>query len=66
VQNNATSADDIVREKFERHRSSMETLSKGAAEMQQNLPASGGVRGSPTVTKLKALMEDVETLKAER
>jgi hypothetical protein len=44
----------------------METLSKGASEMQQNLPASGGVKGSPTVSKLKALMEDVETIKAER
>lgn len=44
----------------------METLSKGAGEMQQNLPASGGVKGSPSVTRLKGLMEDVETLKAER
>ena len=34
--------------------------------MQKNLPSSGGVKGSPTITKLKALMEDVETLKVER
>jgi hypothetical protein len=40
--------------------------SNGPSEMQKNLPSSGGVKGSPTITKLKALMEDVETLKVER
>ena len=38
----------------------------GPSEMQKNLPSSGGVKGSPTISKLKALMEDVETVKAER
>jgi hypothetical protein len=55
-----------VKDKFERHRASIEMLSKGLAEMQKSLPSSGGVKGSPTVSKLKALMEDVETVKAER
>lgn len=36
--NNATSADKIVTEKFDKHRSSIEMLSKGPAEMQKNLP----------------------------
>jgi programmed cell death 6-interacting protein len=66
ILNNATDADKIVRDKFDRHRSSIEMLSKGPAEMQKNLPSSGGVKGSPAVAKLKALMEDVETIKCER
>lgn len=56
----------IVRDKFDKHRASIEMLSKGPAEMQKNLPSSGGIKGSATVTKLKNLMEEVETIKAER
>ena len=53
-------------EKFQRHRASIDMLSKGPGEMQKNLPSSGGIKGSATITKLKNLMEEVETIKAER
>jgi len=56
----------IVTEKFQRHRASIDMLSKGPGEMQKNLPSSGGIKGSATITKLKNLMEEVETIKAER
>ena len=42
-------------------------LAEKKAVLQSAIPASGGqaVKGSPTVTKLRALMEDIDTVKAE-
>ncbi len=65
--NNAKQADQVVKGKLDTHQRFIEILSKGGDSLQSAVPASGGqaVKGSPTVTKLKALMEDVETAKAE-
>lgn len=53
---------------METHRKGIEILSKGGNNLESAIPSSGGqaVRGSPAVTKLKSLMEDVDTIKAER
>ncbi|XP_077286277.1 programmed cell death 6-interacting protein-like protein AliX [Arctopsyche grandis] len=65
---NAMTADGIVHEKFEKHREGMELLSKSLSELEANIPtsSSGGVRDSSSVMALRKLMEDVETIKAER
>ncbi len=57
----------MVNDKLVIHRKFIEILSKGGDNLQSSIPASGGqaVKGSPTVTKLKSLIEDVETAKAE-
>lgn len=45
----------------------MELLSKSASELHQAIPAaSGSVSNSPSVIKLRQLMEAVETIKTER
>ncbi|KAJ9593455.1 hypothetical protein L9F63_014984 [Diploptera punctata] len=68
--NNAMQADKVVREKFETHRRGMELLSKGPADMQAAVPSAGpggnSVQNSSAVHQLRKLMEDVETIKAER
>lgn len=68
--NNATQADKVVREKFESHRRGMELLTKGSDEILAVLPSAGSggsnVKNSSAVFQLRKLMEDVETIKAER
>lgn len=65
--NNAISADKIVRQKFESNLHGMEMLSKPPNELHNAIPAgSGVVSNSTSVMKLRALMESVETMKAER
>lgn len=66
--NNAIQADKTVREKFESHRMGMELLSKSPGELQLAVPAGAGgsVSDSSAVQTLRQLMEEVETVKAER
>lgn len=68
--NNAMKADKVVRDKFESHLRGMELLSKGPDEMQNAVPSAGpggsSVQNSSAVQQLRKLMEDVETIKAER
>ncbi|XP_025832314.1 programmed cell death 6-interacting protein [Agrilus planipennis] len=66
--NNAIEADKSVQEKFEKHKFGMELLSKSPEELQNAVPKSAGgcVSNCDAVTVLRQLMEEVETLKAER
>lgn len=61
-------ADKTVREKFDSHRNGMELLSKSPEELQAAIPqaTSNTVENSSAVIKLRQLMEQVETIKAER
>lgn len=65
---NAIEADKIVRQKFDKHIKGIELLSLPAEQIQSSIPSSGGSvdPNSPTVQRLKSLMEAVETIKAER
>ncbi|XP_008545524.1 programmed cell death 6-interacting protein [Microplitis demolitor] len=63
---NAISADKTVREKFETHREGMETLSLDESQLASAIPSGSAVQESGVVAQLRKLMEDVETLKAER
>lgn len=65
--NNAVSADKVVREKFATNSHGMELLSREPSDLHSAIPASSGsVSNSSSVMKLRALMEAVETIKAER
>ncbi|CAH0558884.1 unnamed protein product [Brassicogethes aeneus] len=67
--NNAVEADKVVRQKFETHKNGMEILSKPPSEIEAALPHSGStgnVENSSAVVTLRQLMEEVETIKAER
>lgn len=66
--NNAVQADSVVRDKFETHKKYMELLSKSNDEIQSALPqgGNGNVDNTSAVAMLKLLMEEVETIKAER
>ncbi|XP_015515256.1 programmed cell death 6-interacting protein [Neodiprion virginianus] len=64
--NNAVTADKVVRQRFESFRSGMETLSKDPSELLNTVPAGSALQESGAVSQLRKLMEDVETLKAER
>ncbi|XP_001357901.2 programmed cell death 6-interacting protein [Drosophila persimilis] len=68
VINNAIEADKVVRQKFESNQNGIQLLSMSPEEIQQSLPsASGSVDPNcSSVQRLKQLMEDVETIKAER
>ena len=61
--NNATQADSMVKEKLTGHMHGMQMLSGGETQLASSLPKGSG--GSST-SRLKELMEEVETLKAER
>lgn len=65
---NAVAADKIVREKFDVNSRGVELLSKSPQELQIAIPASAGGSNSnsPSAKKLAELMEQVETIKAER
>ncbi|KAG7172531.1 programmed cell death 6-interacting protein-like [Homarus americanus] len=64
----AVEADSTIREKYDGHKEGMELLSAGPENVGAALPSAGAsTNGSnPAVQRLKQLMEDVETLKAER
>ncbi|XP_068909383.1 programmed cell death 6-interacting protein [Tenebrio molitor] len=66
--NNAVEADKVVREKFETHKAGIQLLSQSPSELQAAVPqgSSGNVTNSSAVTALRQLMEEVETIKAER
>jgi len=67
---NATSADKMIREKFETHKRAIYLLSEGQEAMQSILPvgsnSSVNFANSTAADKLKHLMEEVEILKNER
>ncbi|RZF46667.1 hypothetical protein LSTR_LSTR002530 [Laodelphax striatellus] len=68
--NNAISADKLVRDKFDTHKLGIELLSEGPTVMQASIPKAmnGGTSAHESVaaSSLRQLMEQVETLKAER
>ncbi|GLG92649.1 Programmed cell death 6-interacting protein [Gryllus bimaculatus] len=67
--NNAVSADAVVRNKFDAHKRGMELLCGSPDQLQAAVPSAGpggAVRDSAAVQELRRLMEEVETLKAER
>lgn len=66
--NNAVTADKTVREKFESNMQGIVLLSKPPQELHASIPSAtgGGVQNCPSAQKLKQLMEQVETIKAER
>ncbi|XP_015590239.1 programmed cell death 6-interacting protein [Cephus cinctus] len=64
--NNAVTADKVVREKFESHREGMEILSQDEDKLASAVPIGSGVQESRVVFELRRLMEEVETIKAER
>lgn len=67
--NNAIQADKVVRDKFDNHRQYMEILSRGPGAVESALPSAGGsdnVANTSAVVTLRQLMEQVETIKAER
>ena len=55
-----------MREKLDGHMDGMRALAGGEAMLSQKLPSGAGGSGGNTTNRLKELMEDVETLKAER
>ncbi|XP_044731295.1 programmed cell death 6-interacting protein isoform X2 [Chrysoperla carnea] len=67
--NNAIEADKVVKTKYEMHLAGMQLLSKPISEIESAVPQSAGggnVKDSSAVTTLRRLMEEVETIKAER
>lgn len=63
----ATDADKTVQEKFHKHQRNIELLSASDAELQSGIPSGNPTAtNSPCVQRLKQLMEEVETIKAER
>ncbi|CAG9818187.1 unnamed protein product [Phaedon cochleariae] len=65
---NAVKADRAVRDKFEAQRGGMQLLSEGPAAIRTALPSggAGNVLDSSAAQTLRSLMEEVETIKAER
>ena len=64
---NAVTADGVVREKMTTHQAGMAALSGGEASLLSFLPSgSAGAGGGSSAPRLKQLMEDVETVRAER
>ena len=57
-----------MKDKLDTHRAGIDILGKGGDALASSIPASGSQaeQGSPAVAKLTELMEDVETIKAER
>ncbi|XP_050463893.1 programmed cell death 6-interacting protein [Cataglyphis hispanica] len=64
--NNAVTADKVVREKYENNKEGMEILSLDEDELTRIVPQGSAVQESNVVIQLRKLMDDVETLKAER
>ncbi|KAH9524394.1 Rhophilin, Rho GTPase binding protein [Bulinus truncatus] len=65
----AIQADNIVKTKYDTHRNAMALLSKPKAELETALPAASAaasLQNSAVVKRLKELIEQVNTIKAER
>ena len=63
---NAKTADNVVKEKMSQHIEGMRALAGGERMLEQRLPQGAGGAGGNTTGRLKELMEEVETLRAER
>ena len=55
-----------MKEKLSTHMQGMKALAGGESVLAQQLPSGAGGSGGSSTSRLKALMEEVETLKAER
>ena len=67
ILDNAVTADGVVREKMASHQAAMSALSGGETSLLSFLPSgSSGAGGGSSTPRLKQLMEDVETVRAER
>ncbi|XP_055628547.1 programmed cell death 6-interacting protein [Toxorhynchites rutilus septentrionalis] len=67
--NNAITADKTVREKFEVNRNGIELLSKTPEQLSEEIPISvtkNNISNSSATQKLRALIENVDKIKAER
>lgn len=63
----AIEADKTVQEKFQKHQRNIELLSASDAELESGIPSGNPTASnSPCVQRLRQLMEEVETIKAER
>ena len=65
----AIGADKIVQQKYSTHKSAIALLSKPSGELEKGLPSagsSGGLQNNSAVQQLKKMMEEIETIKAER
>ncbi|RUS90047.1 hypothetical protein EGW08_002160 [Elysia chlorotica] len=65
----AIQADHIVKEKYNTHKNAIALLSKPKAELESTLPAASAaasLQGSDVVKRLRELIEQVNTIKAER
>lgn len=65
---NAVTADKTVRETFDKYANGMELLSKSQSELENACPVSSGgnISNCQSVIELRKLMDNVETIKAER
>ncbi|XP_031617798.1 programmed cell death 6-interacting protein [Contarinia nasturtii] len=65
---NATTADKTVRDTFDKHSHGMELLSKSESELENACPVSSGgnISNCHSVQELRKLMDNVDTIKAER
>ena len=67
ILDNAVTADGVVREKMTTHQAGMAALSGGENSLLAFIPSgSSAAGGGSSAPRLKQLMEDVETLRAER
>lgn len=69
ILNNAIQADKIVQEKFNKHKEAIMLLTKPEEELRSALPSANptaALKDSSVVQELRKLMEEVETIKAER
>ncbi|XP_029637288.1 programmed cell death 6-interacting protein isoform X4 [Octopus sinensis] len=69
ILNTAIQADKIVQEKYNKHKEAILLLSKQEKEIKSSLPSANptaALQDSNVVQELRKLMEQVETIKAER
>ncbi|KAL7069577.1 hypothetical protein ACQ4LE_011039 [Meloidogyne hapla] len=69
ILNTAANADATVRNKFEQNKRGMELLSLTENELKLSIPGIGNNQGSsnsPTIQKLRSLMNQVQEIKVER
>ncbi|KAK3106570.1 hypothetical protein FSP39_022711 [Pinctada imbricata] len=65
----AIHADKVVQEKYMKHKPAIDILSKSPGDIEKSLPSGSSMSGSQNsgcVQDLKKMMEEVETIKAER
>ena len=66
---NAIQADKVVQQRYTEHKQNMELLSKSDSEISKSIPAASpaaNLKNSPAVKELANLIEEVNTIKAER